>query len=134
MSYLIDSDWLIEYLAGQNAAIELFESLAPSPIAISIITYAEVYDGILNGRSRQPYESGFEQFLVAATVHEITMPIAKVWAAIRGDLRRRGRLIPASDLFIASTAIHHDLTLVTRNLRHFERVPGLRLLESSVSD
>ncbi len=36
-------------------------------------------------------------------------------------------LIPDADLFIAATALHHDLTLVTRNLKHFERVPGIRL-------
>jgi tRNA(fMet)-specific endonuclease VapC len=39
----------------------------------------------------------------------------------------RGRLISDMDLLIAATAMHHNLTLVTRNHRHFERVPNLRL-------
>ena len=42
-------------------------------------------------------------------------------------LRRQGQLIPDLDLLIAATALAHDLTLVTRNRHHFERIPDLRL-------
>lgn len=41
--------------------------------------------------------------------------------------------MPPSDLFIAATALNYDLTLVTRNLKHFERVPNLKLV-SQLSD
>lgn len=51
------------------------------------------------------------------------------FAGIRGDLRRRGQLIPDLDLLIAATALHHDLTLLTRNVRHFDRIPELRLYQ-----
>jgi predicted nucleic acid-binding protein len=50
---------------------------------------------------------------------------------IRGQLRRDGNLVGDMDLLIASTAIAHDLTLVTRNRRHFERIPGLELYQDS---
>jgi predicted nucleic acid-binding protein len=58
----------------------------------------------------------------------ISRPVARRYVLIRGSLRRQGRLIAQPDLLIAATAIHHDLTLVTRNLRHYERIPGLKLL------
>jgi tRNA(fMet)-specific endonuclease VapC len=45
----------------------------------------------------------------------------------RSQLRRAGRLIPDLDLLIAATAVHHDLTLMTPNLRHFARIPELRI-------
>jgi predicted nucleic acid-binding protein len=48
------------------------------------------------------------------------------FAFIRADLRRRGQLIPDLELLIAATALHHDLTLLTRNVRHFDRIPELR--------
>lgn len=51
----------------------------------------------------------------------------KHFARIRGELRRQGLGIPDADLLIACTALAHDLTLVTRNFRHFERVPALRI-------
>jgi predicted nucleic acid-binding protein len=48
---------------------------------------------------------------------------------IRGDLRRVGRRLEDTDLLIAATALEHDLMLVTRNVNHFARVPGLRLYQ-----
>jgi tRNA(fMet)-specific endonuclease VapC len=45
----------------------------------------------------------------------------------RAQLRAQGTTIADLDLLIASTALYHDLVLVTRNLRHFRRVPGLRI-------
>jgi len=57
----------------------------------------------------------------------ITRSVAKQYALLRGDLARKGQLIDQPDLFIAATAISHDLTLVTRNLRDFDRIPDLKL-------
>ena len=54
-----------------------------------------------------------------------------VFARTRVELRRAGRLIPDLDLLIAATAIHHDLTLLTRNVRHFGRIPELQLYQPS---
>lgn len=53
--------------------------------------------------------------------------IMERFARIRSDLRARGQLIPDLDLAIAATALEHDLTLLTRNARHFSRIPNLRL-------
>ncbi|MEA2511263.1 MAG: hypothetical protein QOJ59_750, partial [Thermomicrobiales bacterium] len=50
-------------------------------------------------------------------------------ARIRSFLRSQGRLIPDIDLQIAATAVSLDLTLVTRNLRHFSRIPGLKIYD-----
>ncbi len=51
------------------------------------------------------------------------------FARIRGGLRRSGQLIGDPDLLIAATALHYDLTLVTRNVKDFQRTPGLRLYQ-----
>lgn len=51
----------------------------------------------------------------------------ETFGRVRNYLRRRGQLIPDFDLLIASTALQHDLTLLTRNTRHFARIPNLRL-------
>jgi tRNA(fMet)-specific endonuclease VapC len=53
------------------------------------------------------------------------------FAETRAYLRRRGQRIADFDLLIAATALHHDLTLLTFNLRHFERVPDLKLYQPS---
>jgi len=61
----------------------------------------------------------------------LTRPILRRFAAIRGDLRRRGQIVGDPDILIAATAIHHGLQLVTRNLRDFGRVDGLLLYTPS---
>jgi len=49
------------------------------------------------------------------------------FARVRSLLRRQGNLIPDLDLLIAATALEHELVLLTRNRRHFERISQLRL-------
>ena len=46
---------------------------------------------------------------------------------MRFDFKRRGLLIPVQDMLIAATAIHHGLTLVTKNRKDFERITNLTL-------
>jgi tRNA(fMet)-specific endonuclease VapC len=127
LAYLIDSDWTIDYLKGRPAASSLLTGLLSDGIAISIVTYAEVYEGIYSGGNRRAHEAALRGFLRVADLVSITMPIARRYARISGDLRAQGLLIPAPDLFIAATALHHNLTLVTRNRRHFARIPNLKL-------
>ena len=51
----------------------------------------------------------------------------EIFARIRAALRRRGQMISDFDILIASTALQYELTLLTRNTRHFARIPNLRL-------
>jgi hypothetical protein len=46
---------------------------------------------------------------------------------MRGELARKGQLIDQPDLFIAATAIQHNLMLVTRNIKDYERIPNLEI-------
>jgi predicted nucleic acid-binding protein len=57
--------------------------------------------------------------------------IMQQFAALRVDLRRRGQIIPDFDLLLAATALHHDLTILTRNARHFGRISDLTLSQPS---
>ena len=51
------------------------------------------------------------------------------FARIRGELRRNGQLIPHPDILIAATALDHNLTLLTRNIKDFQRTPELKLYQ-----
>jgi predicted nucleic acid-binding protein len=128
VTYLVDTDRVVEHLKGRPDAIELITRLAPEGLAISVIKFGEIYEGIHYGRDPKRSMAGFRQFLVGVRVLNVTQPIARRFAIIRGDLRSRGMIIAQPDILIAATAIHHDLTLVTGNRRHFARIPGLALL------
>ena len=127
MSYLIDSDVLADYLQGRSYAVQLISLLADQKPALSVITYGEIYEGIYYAHDPQAAERLFIQFLRGVNVLPVTKSIMKYFARVRGELRRNGNLIGDTDILIAATAIHHDLILVTRNLRHFQRIPGLLL-------
>jgi tRNA(fMet)-specific endonuclease VapC len=69
----------------------------------------------------------FTGFVRSNDVITLDDAIARTAADLYATLRREGRLLPDADLLIAATALAHGHTLVTSNLKHFERVPGLQL-------
>lgn len=131
MSYLIDTDWIIDYLNGYRRAVDLFGVLAVEPLAISLIAYGEVYEGIYYGRKAATSEVAFLQLLRVVHVLDLNQDILRRFGRVRGALRNRGQGIGDSDLLIGATALHYGLVLVTRNVEHFRRIPGLMLYERS---
>jgi tRNA(fMet)-specific endonuclease VapC len=127
MTYLVDSDYVADYLKGRMPATTLLDHLFSEGLAISIVTFAEVYEGIHYGHQQSHYKAVFRRFLAGVSVLGINRSTARLFAVIRGELRRKGQLIPHPDLFIAATAIHHNLTLVTHNIRDYDRIPNLKL-------
>ncbi len=126
MTYLIDTDWVIDYLNAQAATIATLQTLSPHGLAISIVTYAEVYEGILYGRNPAQAMRGFRRFLRLVDVLPLSRRITHRFAAVRGSLTRNQRQqLGDMDLLIAATALHHGLTFMTNNLRDFQHVPGL---------
>jgi len=65
--------------------------------------------------------------LPAVTVLAYDLEVARVYGAMQAHLEDAGLRLADADLQIAATAIQHNLELVTGNLRHFRRVPGLRV-------
>ena len=131
MTYLVDSDWVADYLKGRSEALALLRSLEAEGLAISIITYGEIYEGIYYGPNAQSHEAGFRQFLRGVKVVPLTRQTMHQFARVRGQLRRKGQLIGDPDLLIAATRLCPGLTLVSRYHKHFERIPGLQLHQSS---
>ncbi len=127
MKHLIDSDRVAEYLKGIPKTVALMVPLLASGAGISIITYAEVYEGVYHGRNPERQEQAFLDLLRALTVVGIEATVARRFAMVRGDLRRQGQLIPDADIWIGVTVVEYELTLVTGNRRHFERIPGLQI-------
>jgi tRNA(fMet)-specific endonuclease VapC len=125
-----------ERISRHVEAILFFKSLNSSSlldegIGISLITFGEVYEGIYYGRDPEKTEEVFQRFLRVADILPLTKPITQRFAQIRGELRRTGNIIGDFDILIAATASHHKLTLVTRNLRDYTRIPRLEIYKAS---
>lgn len=136
MTYLVETDYVADYLKGQRNVAAILEPLLPEGLAISIITFAEVYEGIFYGHNRVQHEAGFRSFLTSIPVLGINRSIARQFAIIRGQLRMtpQGKSLvqprDTYDLFIAATALYHNLTLITRNIQDYDYIPHLKLYQS----
>jgi predicted nucleic acid-binding protein len=98
--------------------------------AISVITVSELLHGVHRAdvAHRTRRRLVVERILAVFDALPITEEIARVHAEVGADLAVRGQQITTHDLWIASTALVHDLTLATRNPRDFARVPGLQVI------
>lgn len=98
---------------------------------IPFVTLAEIKAGFLGGhpRRRQGNESLLSAFLRLPAVGVVyaDRETTEVYARIFDQLRRGGTPIPTNDLWIASLAIQHQLTLLTRD-SHFSKIPQLSLV------
>lgn len=131
MSYLVDSDWVADYLKGRDEARQFLSSLAPEGVAISLITFGEIYEGIYYDPNPKSHEAGFRSFLQWVDVLLLNRRIMQRFARIRGQLRRQGQLLGDPDILVGASAVHHDLTLISRNLKDFQRIPELKLFSPS---
>jgi tRNA(fMet)-specific endonuclease VapC len=133
MRYLVDADWLIDAVIGRPAAVRTLERLSDDGLAVSIVAMAELYEGAFGTPNPQDALTAFREFLGAYAILPLTDPVVEHFARLRATLRQQGQLIPDMDLFIAATALESDLALVTRNVRHFGRIPSLQLYTASSS-
>ncbi len=128
MKYLIDTDWIIDHLSGVEKVKSKLEELAPEGLVISIVSLAEIYEGIFYSREPERSESALEAFLPGVPILNINEEICKIFGKERGRLRQQGRIIGDLDLFIASTCLYYKLTLLTNNVSHFERIETLNII------
>ncbi len=127
MKYLVDTDWVVDFLKGREQAVKTLTALASDGLAVSLVTYGEIYEGVYSGYDSEKQEQAFLAFLRGVDVLPLDQEIMKEFARIRGKLRSQGQIIGDPDILIAATAIHHDLTLLTNNIRHFSRIADLQL-------
>ena len=128
MKYLIDTDWIIDHLSGIEKVEKKLEELAPEGLALSIVSLAEVYEGVFYSRDPRKSERTLKEFLTGISILEIEKEICKIFGRERGRLRKEGKMIGDLDLLIASTCLHHNLTLLTNNVAHFERMEKLKII------
>ncbi len=125
---LIDTDILSYYFKGDNIVIKNFDKYLQQYdlIEISLVTYYEVVGGLL-AKSAFKQLHDFEDFVAENIVVPMTEKSAEISAELYSLLKRTGKIIDDIDLLIAGIAIENDMTLVTNNENHFERVSGLKI-------
>lgn len=122
---LIETDILSYYFKGDPIVVENFKRYLTEYdiIEISLITYYEIVSGLRHKNAHKQLEI-FNDFVGENIVIALTEESCNISAGIYSKLRNKGELIDDIDLLIAGIAIENEMTLVTNNENHFNRIPG----------
>jgi len=133
LKYLLDTNIVI-YVIKQRPlqVLEIFNR-HHGRMAISSITLAELVHGAEKSSNISRNTAVVEDFVSRLAVLPYDDKAAWQYGNIRAALEKLGQPIGINDLHIAAHARSNGLTLITNNMREFERVPGL-LLENWVAD
>jgi tRNA(fMet)-specific endonuclease VapC len=125
--YLLDTNICIYVInARPPAVLQRFLDHEADGLGISVITASELLWGAHKSGSARNI-AALEKFMAPLTVLDYTLDAARRYGELRAHLDKQGTPIGPLDQQIAAHALALGVTLVTNNLREFERVPGLRL-------
>lgn len=133
MTYLLDTNIIVDYFRQKEPGVQLLSSVSgKGTIAISIITYAELIHGVQKAHNPEFERKRIELFLsdTQAQNFPIISATIEIFARIKHGLEQKGQVLDDFDLLIAANAIEHSCIFVTRNRKHFERIPGLTIHEN----
>ena len=128
MNYLIDTNICI-YLMKHHPpeVVQRFRSHSIGSIGISAITLSELQFGVAKSQHPQKNQIRLNEFLQPFILMPYSSETAKIYGEIRAELSKQGQLIGPLDLLIAAHAKTLGVTLVTNNVKEFERVGGLSI-------
>ncbi|RJP89355.1 MAG: type II toxin-antitoxin system VapC family toxin [Desulfobacteraceae bacterium] len=127
MKYVLDTNTLIYFFKGLGNVSEILLSKSPREINIPSIVLFEIEVGIKKSSSPEKRKIQLKDFLSVVSIIPFGDKEAIYAADIRVDLEHKGLPIGPFDILIAATALADNATLVTHNLKEFERVNGLKI-------
>ena len=127
---ILDSNTISYYFRGDLQVVPRLQALRPADLGVPAIVEYELRYGLLRlpSDAATPRLAALAQLLRPMQLLPFDSECATQAARIRVDLEVAGTPIGPHDTLIAATALRHQATLVTRNVREFSRVPGLQWL------
>jgi tRNA(fMet)-specific endonuclease VapC len=124
--YLIDTNTCIYFIKGKFNLLDKFEKAGTENCFISEITLAELKFGVANSEQPEKNQKTLDNFLTGVTIIPIFHTL-DLYAKEKARLRKSGKPIDDFDLLIGTTAVTHNLIMVTNNTDHFTRIKGIQL-------
>jgi tRNA(fMet)-specific endonuclease VapC len=127
--HALDTNTLIYFFKGMGAVAERLLGQRPSQIAIPTVVVYELEVGLAKSSAPKKRRSQLEALLERLAILPLGLDEAREAGRIRAGLEKKGTPIGPIDSLIAGTARFHGATLVTHNVREFERVDGLKIVD-----
>jgi len=109
----------------------IFAAHGPLDLSLSPVTVAELVHGIFRAKTpevSQRRREYIEELVILVPVHPATNKTAWLIGQIEGEEAAKGNVLPFNDLMIAVAAIEQGYAVLTGNLRHFQKIPGLAVV------
>ncbi len=130
VTYLFDTNAISEVLRPRPnlVFVQWLQQLPRAEQLTSAVVVAELYVAAYRSATRERWLQRIEQVILPAlTVLPFDLDCAHAYGRLHAMLGQSGTPIGDVDTQIAATALYHHLIVVTANIRHFERIPGLQL-------
>ncbi len=129
--YLLDTDTVIYFLKGNETVTGNFKAHMDMPKALSVITYGELVYGCR--KSQHPTANLAKIYRLAEIypVIDVTRSVMDSFGDIKEQLSASGHTVDDFDLLIGCSALTLNYAVVTNNTRHYEKIPGLRVINWS---
>jgi len=126
--YMLDTNICI-YIAKNKPASVLaqFKTLSINQIVMSVITYGELSLGAEKSQYKQTTTQKLNNLIQIIPVISMSESVGNIYGIIRADLEKKGQIIANNDLWIAAHAMEQNITLVSNNIKEFNRIPDLSL-------
>lgn len=124
----MDTSVLIAHARGQIDLEECVSERAGEEFFLSVISASELLHGVhraTESRIKTRRSAWVEGILLRFPILQIDLATARVHSQIWAELAGQGKIIGPHDLWLAATCIAHGLTIVTNNVREFNRISGL---------
>ena len=122
--YLLDSNIVIDLFRGDQQTISRIKQV--KEIKIPVIVIGELYFGANKSDHMPKRLQEIKQLEEFVTILNITKSTARIYGEIKDQLRIKGKPIPENDIWIASIAKEHHLTVLTKD-KHFENIEGISI-------
>ncbi len=123
---LFDTDICVELLRGNQKIIRKRKEFR-GEVAIGFMTVSELYYGAANSVFSDENKYLVDRFLMTITCIQSDLDISVRFGRLKAGLKKKNILIPDADLFIAATTLEKADMLVTRNVKHFQRIKELKI-------
>ncbi len=128
---ILDTSFMIDLLRGKKSAVSKIKELEANSIATGITTPSifELFVGISVTRRPVAEKNKIMDILKSWGIFALDADSAGIAGKIHGELIKNGEIIDPEDSMIAGIAIHNNEPLLTKNVKHFQRIPGLKIEE-----
>lgn len=126
MSYCLDTNIVIDFLRNKPLVVESIGKIEGEDLFITFITLCELYKWVYLSNNAENELIVINNFLNSVILIEFNQESCRLFGEEYHRLRKLGKMTQEPDLMIASIAMAHDLTIITRNKKDFENI-GVKL-------